>query len=164
MKKLIFKLKIDDDGYPPVGYESLWGGVIGEKSYIVDNIPYYIFGVSKGDCVVVEEVEGESIATAIVSRGGHSTLRVVVQSHDDRVEILKALADFGANCSTTSGLSMFAVDIPAHVDFLKIDTYLAAQSDGENIAYEDACLQHAGIENGRIAECRSLDTIPSRLN
>ncbi|MBP5133264.1 DUF4265 domain-containing protein, partial [Pseudomonas protegens] len=48
-QKIIFKLTVDADGYPPVEYESMWGVQRGADVYQLDNTPYYLYGVSKGD-------------------------------------------------------------------------------------------------------------------
>lgn len=162
--KIVFRLKTDADGYPPVGFESLWGVPVGENSYVIDNVPYYICGVSKGDAVATEEVDGELMATGVVARGGHSTLRVFAEEDQAKRSIVQSLKQLGAQCSVTEGLSLFAVHIAADVDFQRIDTFLASQCDGEHIAYEDACLQHAGIDKTRMDECASLATVPLRLN
>lgn len=162
--KIVFHLKTDADGYPPVAFESLWGAPIDENSCVIDNVPYYICGVSKGDTVATDEIDGELVASGVVARGGHSTLRVFAEEAQARRAIIESLKQLGARCSVTEGLSLFAVDIAADVDFQQIDTFLAAQCDGEHVAYEDACLQHAGIDRARMEECASLATIPLRLN
>ncbi|WP_246797610.1 DUF4265 domain-containing protein [Burkholderia perseverans] len=162
--KIVFRLKTDADGYPPVGFESLWGRALGENSYVIDNVPYYICGVSKGDTVVTEEIDGEVVATGVIAREGHSTLRVFAEDDATRKAIVQSLTQLGAQCSVTDGLSLFAVDIAADVEFQGIDAFLASQCDGEHVAYEDACLQHAGIDSVRMDECSSLATVPLRLN
>lgn len=45
------------------------------------------------------------------------------------------------------------------VIFFAIDKYLSSISDGEKIAYEDACLQHNNIDQIRYIECLSLASI-----
>ena len=114
-KKITFRLKIDEDGYPPVSFESLWGISQGEHSALIDNFPYYIYGVSKGDVVAFEIVEGECFASAVTARGGHSTLRVFSEVFEQSEEIMQALREFGAACSKTKGLSLFVVDIPSEI-------------------------------------------------
>ncbi|MDU3936489.1 DUF4265 domain-containing protein [Serratia liquefaciens] len=163
-KKIVFRLKADNNEYPPVAFESLWGIARGADSYTIDNVPYYAYGVSKGDSVAVDKIDGEFFASAVVERGGHSTLRVFVDTNESRAAITQVLESFGASCSTTKGLSLFAVDIPPDADFQAIDLYLAASADDEHVAYEDACLQHDAIDQTRIQECLFLASVPQRLN
>ena len=91
-------------------------------------------------------------------------LRVFSEVFEQSEEIMQALREFGAVCSKTKGLSLFVVDIPSEVNFQKIDSYLAAMADGERVAYEDACLQHEGIDPERMLACLSLASIPLRLH
>jgi hypothetical protein len=161
-KKIIFRLRTDADGYPPVSHESVWGKNNGKDVYILDNLPYYIYGVSKGDTLLAKSIDSELCAIAVVLQGGHSLLRVFVEQPELKAKILQDLRGFGAICSPTSGLSLFPVDIPPQVNFKEIDQYLSECSDGEHIAYEDACLQHQGIEKKRLLDCVSLSTIPLR--
>ncbi|WP_081053121.1 DUF4265 domain-containing protein [Burkholderia territorii] len=164
LKKVIFRLKKDEDGYPQMEYESLWGIFSGDLSCVIDNVPYYVCGVSKGDTIAVEDVDGELFAISVIARGGHSTLRVFAEDPDTKASIISDLKSLGAQCSVTRGLSLFAVDIPPDADFGKIDGLLVSQSDGEYVAYEDACLQHGGVSADRVLECESLASVPLRLH
>lgn len=61
------------------------------------------------------------------------------------------------------GISLFSVDIHTSCVFLEIDNYLSSISDGEKIAYEDACLQHKEIDPSRITESLSIASLVSEL-
>ncbi|NTZ07189.1 DUF4265 domain-containing protein [Burkholderia metallica] len=164
LRKIAFHLKRSEGEYPPVECESLWGIFSGALFCAVDNVPYSVYGVSKGDTVAVEDVDGELVATSVVARGGHSTLRVFAEDPDIKASIISDLKSLGVQCSVTRRLSLFAVDIPPVADFGKIDALLASKSDGEYVAYEDACLQHGGVSADRALECESLASVPLRLH
>lgn len=157
--KIIFELVRDEDGYPPVSAESMWGILREPNIYEVDNAPYYAYGISKGDYVSTIKKNTELVALNVHQQGGHSTLRVFAENIPDRKNIIKTIETMGAACSSTENLSLFSVDIPGNCEFLEIDKYLASISDGEKIAYEDACLQHKNIDPVRYAECLSLASI-----
>src|SRR5471030_921666 len=157
--KIVFELTPDEDDYPPVSAESLWGIQEGDNTYEIDNTPYYVYGVSKGDWVLTRAESGELIATTIVKQGSHSTIRVFASDQKEKSEIIDKLQQMGASCSSTRELSLFSVDIPACCDFSEIDKYLCSIADGEHIAYEDACLQHEKIDPARQAECSSQASI-----
>ncbi|KAF0861987.1 DUF4265 domain-containing protein [Pseudomonas sp. LD120] len=154
--KIIFKLTHDADGYPPVEYESLWGIQRGAGVYELDNTPYYLYGVSKGDWVLTRAEAQELIATGVVRQSGHSTLRVFAERESERLSMVQHLRDLGARCTVTRGLSLVTVDIAPEVNFCAIDQYLSSIIDDQHIAYEDACLQHGAIEPGRRSECLTL--------
>ena len=157
--KITFRLQQDEDGYPPVSFESLWGIKKGQTSYLVDNTPYYIYGLSKGDLIDAREENNELMATRIVSQGGHSTLRVYAEHQDEKRAIIQRLEQSGARCHVTRGLSLFAVDIPPNADFQAMDAYLESLVNDETVAYEDACLQHEGPDDARRAQCESLASL-----
>jgi len=164
LRKIVFRLKKGEGGYPPVEYESLWGVFSDDLSCVVDNVPYCVYGVSKGDKVAVEDVDGKLFAKSVVARGGNSTLRVFAEDPDTKASLISELKSLGAQCSVTQGLSLFAVNVPLDTDFGRIDALLASQSDGEYLAYEDACLQHGGVSDDRALECESLASISLRLH
>lgn len=56
-KKILFELEQGADGYPPDRWESVWAYAIEPGLYRVDNIPFYIKGISSDDVV---SAEGES--------------------------------------------------------------------------------------------------------
>ena len=157
--KIVFELKPDEDNYPPVTAESLWGILRAPGIYEIDNTPYYTYGISKGDYVSTIETNGHLTASNIVQQGGHSTLRVFAGNSCSKKSIIDAIQEMGATCSSTEGMSLFSVDIPAECNFWAIDEYLTAISDDENVAYEDACLQHKNIDPPRYIECLSLASI-----
>lgn len=160
--KIIFKLTVDADGYPPVGYESMWGIQRGAGAYELDNTPCYLYGVSKGDWVLTRADAHELIATGVVRQSGHSTLRVFAERESERSSIVQHLRSLGARCMLTPGLSLFTVDIASEVSFCAIDYYLSAITDDQHIAYEDACLQHGDIDPARMSECLSLASLEAQ--
>ncbi|MGE8353579.1 MAG: DUF4265 domain-containing protein [Pseudomonas protegens] len=157
--KITLILQQDADGYPPVSAEFLWGIKKSETTYLVDNTPYYIYGLSKGDLIDTRQENNELIATVIIQQGGHSTLRVFAENARDKANIIKTLQQLGAHCSVTHSLSLFSVDIPPECRLEPIDAYLSSIADDDQIAYEDACLQHHGIDFARQSQCSSLASL-----
>jgi hypothetical protein len=72
-EKIVFRLKEDADGFPPVAFESLWEVPSGTNAYSIDNVPYYICGVSKGDAVAAATVDGEIFASAVIARSSSTS-------------------------------------------------------------------------------------------
>ena len=112
--------------------------------------------------MLAQSTDNELRAVSVVAQKGHSLLRVFVEDPERKTTVLQDLKELGAVCSHTSELSLFPVDIPPNLDFFKIDQYLSKHSDGEHFAYEDACLQHQGIDKERLLDCMFLATIPLR--
>ncbi|WP_455928597.1 DUF4265 domain-containing protein [Pseudomonas fluorescens] len=159
-KKLIFKTIKDQDGYPPVEFESIWGIQITNDTFEIDNTPYYIYGLSKGDTVLATMKNNELFGSKIVSKGGHSTLRAFVEQLDVRQNVRNEIIKLGADCSSVGGGSLLAIDIPPATDFDRIDKFLSSISNDDTIAYEDACLQHNTGDAKREKECSEISSIP----
>ncbi|HEC84522.1 MAG: hypothetical protein DRR08_00365 [Candidatus Parabeggiatoa sp. nov. 2] len=47
-KKVIFYLEPDEDGYPPFNWETLWVHQINPDRFQIDNIPFFVRGISSG--------------------------------------------------------------------------------------------------------------------
>ncbi|NWD83033.1 DUF4265 domain-containing protein [Pseudomonas reactans] len=160
LKKLTFKIIKDQDDYPPMEFESIWGIQITKNTFELDNTPYYIYGLSKGDTVLAITKNNELCGSEIVAKGGHSTLRVFAEHPDMRKKIRDEIINLGANCNNATGSSLLAIDIPPAVDFNSIDKYLSSITDDDTIAYEDACLQHKTGDTKRENECLEISSIP----
>ncbi|MBI6563547.1 DUF4265 domain-containing protein [Pseudomonas synxantha] len=159
-KKLIFETIKDQDGYPPVEFESIWGIQITTNTFVIDNTPYYIYGLSKGDTVLATMKNNELFGSKIVSKGGHSTLRAFVEQSDIRQNIRDEIIKLGADCNSVTGGSLLAIDIPPVADFDRIDKFLSSVSNNDTIAYEDACLQHNTGDAKREKECSEISSVP----
>src|SRR5262245_13795257 len=96
-QKVVFRLEKDkdDDGYPPNDWETLWGVEVGPSLFRIDNIPFFVRGVSCGDLVSVNEVDGELRFDTVVERSGHSVLRVVIYDKSRVQDVREALHQMG---------------------------------------------------------------------
>ncbi|CAK13498.1 DUF4265 domain-containing protein [Pseudomonas entomophila] len=159
LRKLVFELVPDEDDYPPVASEAIWGIRLGPSEYRLDNTPWYVYGASKGDVVTAVARDGELIAKCVVRQGGHSTLRVYAEGDARKAKVVREITRRGGVCSVSSKCSLFAVDIPPDVAFAAIDDYLSGAVEDGEVEYEDACLQHPGIDRERVLECLSLPTL-----
>ncbi|MCY4763328.1 DUF4265 domain-containing protein [Klebsiella aerogenes] len=157
--KVTFKLIRDEDGYPPVSYESIWVKKDIDGDYVLDNIPTYIYGVSKSDKISFHDENGELIVDGIKNRNGHSTLRVYVFDKANLIGIINKIRELGANTSSSSTSTYFSIDITPDISFDLIDSYLSGLLSNEILDYEDACLQHPNIDIQRKHECESLINI-----
>lgn len=96
--KVLFHLEQDEDGYPPFSIEGLWCKKTGNGTYIVDNVPFYTYGISLGDEICVTKENGEYHFQSIVNPSGNSTLRV--HFNDKRMQtVINKLFDMG--CKVT---------------------------------------------------------------
>lgn len=112
LMKILVRLRIDSDDYPPVSYESLWATLNPDDTCTIDNTPYYVYGLSKGDSVSVKFEDGERYADTITSKGGHSTLRVFSSNQDESMEIIDFIRKNGGTVQNLMGYHYFRSTSP----------------------------------------------------
>lgn len=138
--KLLFRLKRDPDGYPPVDVESVWAIPQADGSYEIDNIPFFAREVAVGDVVTAQEIDGELFFAALVRPSGNSLLRVIVF---DEVEVPKLCAELkGLGCDVETHGTLVAVDVPAAVSYTPICQLLETGMNTERLGFEEAVLCH----------------------
>lgn len=145
--KLLFRLKRDPDGYPPVDVESVWAIPHADGSYVIDNIPFFARGVAVGDAVTAKEIDGELFFEALVRPSGNSLIRIIVF---DEVEVPKLCAELKAlGCDVETHGTLVAVDVPASISYAPICQLLEAGMGTERLGFEEAVLCHKVIADDK---------------
>ena len=110
---MIFPL--EDSSWSGSATESLWVDPIGNGKYVIENTPFYFFGVSYQDVVLGQERNGELTFDSVLARGGHSTYRIIVVDRGGFEQYWQPLADMG--CTYEGGPNgLLAVDVPPRAD------------------------------------------------
>ena len=100
----------DEDGYPPFSIEGLWCKKASNDTYIVDNVPFYTYGISLGDEICVTEEDGEYHFQSIVNPSGNSTLRV--HFNDKRMQMVRdKLLDMGCKVEISNLPSFVSINV-----------------------------------------------------
>ena len=140
--KILFPLQPDEDGYPSVGSERLWGKVV-EDGYQIDNIPFYVTGVSCCDIVAVNRGnDGTLNFSGVVKRLGHSAIRVCIRDVDAVGKLRRDLKTLGCESEQDYVPNLIAIDIPPQVKIRPIWEFLEKGLEQGKWEYEDACIQH----------------------
>lgn len=95
-----------------------------DGSYILDNSPFYAFGISLGDRFTATKKDGELLFAEVVARGGHSTYRIKLPvgcGHPYFLEHWAQLEELGCTFegSSANPERLYAIDMPPGVDVLK---------------------------------------------
>lgn len=108
------KILFDDAG----AEETLHAEHVGVDRYRLQNIPFFAPGVSLHDVVVArEDTEGLPTFVRVVEKGGHRTIRCVIDASPPdvpRQELLHGLAARGLRCEAILD-TYFTIDIPPSV-------------------------------------------------
>lgn len=152
---LIFPLVQEEDGYPGVGSERLWAKKIDNHLYEVDNIPFFVKGISAGDLVTAEEKEGALFFKELEKKSSSSTLRVILFGENDGVKKESALLlrsqlnKMGCETEGSHIPNLISVGIPQVVSLKLVTDYLENGMREGKWEYEDGAIRHWGnkVEN-----------------
>jgi hypothetical protein len=127
------------DNWPPVAAENLWGlpGSV-EGEYVIDNIPFFVRGLSRFDTVQAE-AGGDDILTfvKILGSSGHSTIRVFVSGRLTVEQSTLEIEKLGCGVETGGFKDLLAVDIPDAATRLALIRTLKEWKRESLVEYED---------------------------
>lgn len=142
--KINFRLKQDEHGYPPTTTETIWAKKRSEKEYEIDNIPFYVRGISSGDIVSATNEGGELVFDKLVSPSDNSTLRVIIMDKNRKEEtgsnLRKYLIELGCEIEGNQP-GMFAVEVPKSVNLKSVIAYLVKGEAKSLWGHEEAALR-----------------------
>lgn len=142
-----FELQPDEDGWPPSNAEYLWAQDLGDGTFLIDNVPMYVRGISCDDVVAATEVDGELNYNTVVRRGGHSTYRVMLLEAETFTEepispLWNKLATEGCSYAGLAGKRLFAIDVPQEADIAIVYAILEEGLHAGLWDFEEANCQH----------------------
>jgi hypothetical protein len=135
--KVRFPLEQDEDGYPPASDELLWARLVSDGVYRVDNIPFFVRGISLGDEVCVDTVDGDLVYRGVHRQGGHRTIRLLVGDEAQVPRIRDELRALGCPSELSHIPILVAVDIPPDIPESVIRGYLDRSMHAGVFEYEE---------------------------
>ncbi len=140
--KIGFYLEQDEDGWPPVTRENLWAVDLGEGRYRIDNIPFYVLGVSDGDLVaaVIEE-DGRLVFSELVEASSNSTFRLFVSDEEEISKVRKMFRDLGCPSELVSR-RFISLHIPGSVTMRPIASLIEQGEKDGRWEFEEGTLRH----------------------
>jgi hypothetical protein len=139
--RMTFTLEKDEDGYPPDDYETIWVEDLGGSKYRVDNIPFYVRGVSPDD-VVEGERHGDILEYhKTLTRSDISVLRIVFFKGERVYSVLGKLVNEGCRWEESHLSSLYSVEMPASASWNRLKTFLDNEALGGVLDYEEASLR-----------------------
>jgi hypothetical protein len=140
--KLLFKLDRDENGYPPVDWESMWAISVSSDEFEIDNIPFYVRGISCGDVVRAKRSDaGEWLYVELIEASQNSTVRVFVSSPSEASFYIDSLVTMGCDCERSNITRLFTVHVPNGCALKPILEFLSkAESEGK-LEYEEGAIR-----------------------
>ena len=150
--KVHFELTQDSTGYPPATSEAIWAVRVGPAQFRLDNIPYFVCGVSCFDVIEAqEETTGHFKYLRLVQPSGHSTLRVTLcdkagdrRPVQERVqELKKQLHALGCSSEISHIAGLISVDVPPDTVLADVRSVLEGGRTRGEWDYEEATLRES---------------------
>lgn len=124
--KIEFHVENDNGG---VDVESMWAIDQNNGHYILDNTPFYAYGISLGDTFIAEKTPGNELAVFkdVVQKSDNRTIRIIFTEEEVQSStadsILAQLAE--RDCAYEGAdASYYAITIPADADLFEIAEFL----------------------------------------
>ncbi len=141
--RIHFQLEQDDDGYPPVAVETVWGAPTGEANeYVLDNVPFFAPFATIGDTVRVRVMEGNLWFQCVAKRSSHSLVRLVFFDKNAVRRVAEHLESMGCGVEFLSEHGLLAVDIPITVSLSDVQDYVRGEAEVGTLDYEEPILRH----------------------
>jgi hypothetical protein len=141
-RKIFFELEQDEDGYPPDRWESIWAYEVPQNLFCVDNIPFYVKGISSGDVVLAKDDGEQLVFEELVHPSSNSVIRVYVSDSEDVQAARDGFRALGCQSELSHVPKLFAVEIPAEIDFDPVGNLLAEGDETGRWHYEEGVLRH----------------------
>lgn len=110
--KIVFELERDEDGYPPEKWEGVWSKPLGGDRFQIDNVPFFVRGVSCDDIVRAVPVGGELRFEEVIEPSSNSTIRVIVYDLNELEAVRCRLKEFGCDVEGTGIAGLLAANVP----------------------------------------------------
>jgi hypothetical protein len=134
--RIRFELSRDENGSRPATSETLWAiptGVAGH--YRIDNIPFFVPGVSMGDVVLAESGKRRLEFVRVVEKSGHRSVGLTYRSDQVRTAVRTRLTEMGCRVERGDSPKVLAVDIPPSVSMDEVTALLAALEEVGQLSY-----------------------------
>jgi hypothetical protein len=141
-KKIVFELEQDENGYPPDRWESLWAVETEPGLYRVDNIPFFVKGISSEDLVTAKSDDEELIFTALIRPSSNSVFRLYVSDAAIVPVVRENFLALGCESELSHLPKLVAIEIPGRVNFDPVANLLAEGEGDGRWQYEEGVLRH----------------------
>jgi Domain of unknown function (DUF4265) len=111
--KIFFALERRDDGYPPEDWEGIWAVPLGGNRFKIDNIPFFVRGISCDDVVLAVVANNELRFKGLLETSANSTIRLIVYDLDGVKKVRDHLKSFGCDVEGTGIPGLLAVNVPS---------------------------------------------------
>jgi hypothetical protein len=141
--KIHFELIPDEDGYPPVGAESLWAKRLSNGNFELDNIPFYVYEIASGDEISAEiQSDGKFWFSSLIRSKGNSVFRIIVNDDDKLNFVRQSLLDLGCPSEVNQHARLIALEVVVDQDISPLLRFLMTNKNSGYFDFEEGVLRH----------------------
>lgn len=141
--KIGFELEQDEEGYPPDKWETLWAQTEEQEGlYRIDNIPFYVRGISSGDVVAAEYSDDQLYFARLVTPSSNSVFRLYVAEVTDMQSTRDAFRALNCESELSRIPKLVAIEIPGSVAIEPVSALLENGALSGRWEYEWGVLRH----------------------
>ncbi|HEY1731440.1 MAG TPA: DUF4265 domain-containing protein [Terriglobales bacterium] len=141
-KEIVCELSPDEDGYPPDKWERLWAQEMDSGLFSIDNIPFFLKGISPGDIVSANNEEGELRLQKLVTPSTNSVFRLFVSDVDDVASARQSFRELGCESEQSHIPKLVAIEVPGGINFEAVAKLLDDGLRSGRWEYEEGVLRH----------------------
>lgn len=141
-QRVVFELQRDEDGYPPSDYERLWATPLPNGNYVIDNIPFFVMGISSEDEVSVRRDGEELFFKELVNPSGISTFRLVPSDPSMIAKVREDVKALGGLSEYNQHAGLIAVEIPADQSIDGFLNYIVDEQEQGRLDFQESALRH----------------------
>jgi len=141
-KQVLFNLDQDGSGYPPTSLERLWVSPLETGHFRIENIPFYVMGISAGDEITVSETNNELYFDALVKPSGNSTFRLFSTDPARIGSIRDHLAMLGCASELNQLVGVIAVEVPHNISIKPFLDYIVEAKEAGDLDFDEGALHH----------------------
>lgn len=140
-EKVFFPLEVDD-GYPPIGVESLNAKKLGNGRFQLDNTPFFVEGISLGDVVSVDLIPDSDERywfDEVLFQSANQSLSIILIDINRSDEIAQKLKAFGCYCEygEFENLKMLAVSVLESCNYNAVFEYLEKLENADVLSFAE---------------------------
>lgn len=140
--KVHFTLSPDEDGYPPTDSEFLWCIPTEHRTYIVDNIPFFVRDISLGDEISARRTGKILQFSRLERKSRNTTIRILIKKPNVLEIIRERIESLGGGAEFMEDLSLLAVTMPPESSIVGALTFLDEQAEQGNVGIEESAVRY----------------------
>lgn len=147
--RVVFQLD-QNDGWPPVTSERLWGIPLTDELVRIDNVPWFVRDLSLNDVVrTFTGARGVLQAAEKITWSGNCTVRIIPYKSGamsgNLQTILELFLPLGAHAEGIEQFGMVALNVPPSADLAAVKGLLIRGFEADWWDYEESCIGDAWL-------------------